>query len=126
MTEYTYRVASLDGGEPLLSARFQITGPAVEAARLGPARGLFELPVVSRRGRRWRHSFADFGLARAEIRPIALRLAFECAFLPGLPVGELAIDGLADGHSWAFRLQTRWTLAAPWRSACRGAGQSSG
>lgn len=116
-TDDSYQVRSRRRGELLLSARFRTVAPAVEAARLGPVRALFELPMISRGARRWRHSFADFELERARIQPIALQFAIERAFVPGLPVGAVAINGLADGGSWAFRLRTPWTLAAPWRSA---------
>lgn len=113
MTENSYSIADSAHGAPMLEARFQIAGPAIEPSRIVAAT-LFDLPVISRAAGGWRYSVADFGLDRAELQPVELRLAIHRAFVPGLPVGEFPFKGMEGDASPAFRIRADWRLAGPW------------
>lgn len=112
MTADSYRISD-SAGTPMLEAHFQIAGPAIEPSRIVAAT-LFDLPVISRAAGRWRYSVADFGLDRAMLQPVELRLAIHRPFVPGLPVGEFRFKGVEGGTSPAFRVRTDWRLAGPW------------
>ena len=112
MTEGSYRIADLAGGE-LLSADFRTTGAAIEHSRSG-AVALFNLPVIAQAAHGWRYSRADFGLERAVVQPVELRLVIHQPFVSGLPAGEFRIAGVEDGGARAFRMRTSWRLAGPW------------
>jgi hypothetical protein len=107
-TDESYRVARARTEEPLVSARFRAV--AGSSDRLPqPIAEILRLPVISRRARgAWRYSVADFALDRAEIEPIAIDLAIERPFVPGLPVRAFALD---VGHT--IRLRTSWRLTGP-------------
>jgi Acetoacetate decarboxylase (ADC) len=109
----SYRIAEQAGGAPLLDAQYRIAGPAIEPARIG-ARTLLEQPVISHSSGGWRYSAADLGLDRAVLQPVELRLSIHRAFVPGLPVGEFRLAGLAGDAGSAFRIRTHWRLAGPW------------
>ena len=113
MTESSYRIADLAGGEVLLTANFRTTGAAVEPSRSG-AVTLFDLPVISQAARGWWYSFADFGLDRAVVQPVELALVIHRPFVSGLPVGEFRIAGVEADAARAFRIRTSWRLAGPW------------
>jgi hypothetical protein len=112
MTEHSYRIADHRLGE-LLQADFRPAGAAVKASPSGISL-LFDLPVIARAAGGWRYSLADIGLDRALIQPVELRLEIHRPFVPGLPVGAVAISGLRDDASRAFRIRTSWRLAGPW------------
>jgi hypothetical protein len=112
MTADGYRIADSAHGE-LLSARFRAAAAPVEPLRRAAA-VLFQLPVISRAAQGWRFSFADFGVDRALIEPLELKLTIHRPFVSGLPVGEFVIAGIAGEASRAFRIQTSWRLLGPW------------
>ncbi len=112
MTESSYRMADLAGGE-LLSADFRTTGAAIEPSRSGAA-ALFNLPVIAQAARGWRYSWADFGLDRAVVQPVELRLVIHRPFVSGVPAGEFRIAGVGADDARAFRIRTSWRLAGPW------------
>jgi hypothetical protein len=92
------------------------TGPPTEPARIA-AGTLLEQPVISQAWGGWRYSVADLGLDRGALQPVALRLSIRRAFVPGLPVGDFRLQGMAGDAGdagWAFRLRTQWRLAGPW------------
>ena len=97
-------------GDELLDAQFRTTGASVERSRHA-ADMLFQLPVISRAAQGWRFSFADFGLDRALIEPLELKLTIHRPFVSGLPVGEFVVAGET---ARAFRFQTSWRLLGPW------------
>jgi hypothetical protein len=112
MTADSYRIVDPSLGELLLHADFR----AAQAARppsVSDALPLFDLSVISRTARGWRYSQADFGLDRAILEPLELKLTIYRPFVTGLPVGEFAIPGKGD-ISRAFRVRTDWRLAGPW------------
>jgi hypothetical protein len=112
-TESSYRIADLAQGEPLLTAKFRITGGAVEPSR-NDAAAVFDLPVISQAARGWWYSCADLGLDRAVVRPVELDLVIHRSFVPGLPVGPFRIAGLDADGGRALRIRTSWQLAGPW------------
>jgi hypothetical protein len=112
MTAESYRIADPAQGE-LLSARFRAAAAPVEPLQRAAAM-LFQLPVISRAAQSWRFSFADFGLDRALIEPLELKLTIHRPFVAGLPVGEFVIAGNQGETSRAFRIQTSWRLLGPW------------
>lgn len=112
MTADTYRIGDPDDRAPLLEAHFRAVGEAIEPSRV--AATLFDLPVISQAGGRWRYSVADLGLDRAALQPVELRLAIHRAFVAGLPVGEFRFSGAEGGTAAAFRIRTDWRLAGPW------------
>jgi hypothetical protein len=113
MTESSYRIADLEGGESLLSADFRATGAAVEPSRSGIS-APFDLPVVSEAARGWRYSCADCGLERAFVQPVELHLVIHRPFVSGLPVGEFLIADADGDGARAFRIRTSWRLDGPW------------
>jgi Acetoacetate decarboxylase (ADC) len=113
MTQNSYRIADLDGGDLLLAANFRSTGAALEPSQSGAA-ALFSLPVISQGGQGWRYSCADFGLDRAIVRPVELALVIHRPFVSGLPVGEFLIAEVGADGARAFRIRTSWRLAGPW------------
>jgi hypothetical protein len=112
MTADSYRIADPARGEVLLDANFR-TISAPSPPSVSAAAPLFELPMISRTAHGWRYSRADFGLDRAILEPLELRLTIHRPFVSGLPVGEFAIPG-EDDVSTAFRIRTDWRLAGPW------------
>jgi hypothetical protein len=124
--DQSYRIASARTGEPLVSARFRTTGGSSDRRPSPAIAEILRLPVISRRARgAWRYSVADFALDRAEVESIAMELAIERSFVPGLPVGALALDAEV-GHT--VRLRTSWRLTGPFARRSpplpAGAGQS--
>jgi hypothetical protein len=113
MTEHSYRIADPRRGELLLEAEFRTAGAAVEPSRSGMMR-LFHLPVISEAARGWRYSCADFGLDRALIQPVELRLEIHRPFVSGLPLGDFRLDGMDRDVGSAFRIRTHWRLAGLW------------
>jgi hypothetical protein len=112
MTGDSYRIADPAHGELLLHAAFRAAAAGIGPPHSSPA-ALFDLPVISRTAHGWRYSQADFGLDRAILEPLELRLTIRRPFVSGLPVGEFAIPG-DDDVSRAFRVRTDWRLAGPW------------
>ena len=110
MTAEGYRIADPAHRELLLDARFRTAEASVEPLQPAAAM-LFQLPVISRAAEGWRFSVADFGLDRALIEPLELKLTIHRPFVSGLPVGEFVIAG-ETAH--AFRIQTSWRLPGPW------------
>ena len=88
MTADSYRIAEPARGELLLNAQFRAAEAPVEPSRRAAAM-LFELPVISRAAHGWRYSFADFGLDRALIEALELKLTIHRPFVSGLPVGRV-------------------------------------
>jgi hypothetical protein len=114
ITAEGYRIADPAHGELLLDARFRTAEASVEP--LHPAAAmLFQLPVISRAAQGWRFSVADFGLDRALIEPLELKLTIHRPFVSGLPFGEFVIAGET---ARAFRIQTSWRLLGPWAQRC--------
>jgi hypothetical protein len=113
MTEHSYRIADPRRGELLLEAEFRTAGAAVGPSRSGVMR-LFYLLVISEAARGWRYSHADFGLDRALIQPVELRLEIHRPFVSGLPLGAFTMSGVGGEASRAFRIRTSWRLAGPW------------
>jgi hypothetical protein len=110
-TNETYRIVRAHTGEPLISACFKALGGSSDWRLPHVIAEILRLPVVSWRTRgAWRYSVADFALDRAKVEPVAIELAIERPFVPGLPVGAFAL-GAEDGH--ALRLRTSWRLAGP-------------
>jgi hypothetical protein len=112
MTAASYSIAEPGGADRLLEAHFRITERPLEAPWGGTAT-LFDLPVISRAAGTWWYSCADFGLERALVQPVELRLTIHRPFVSGLPVGQFAMAGIG-GVSHAFRIRTEWRLAGPW------------
>jgi hypothetical protein len=112
MTDDSYRIAEPTNGELLLSAQVRTAEAPVEPARRDAAM-LFALPVISRAAHGWRYSLVDFGLDRALIEPLELRLTIDRPFASGLPAGEF-VAGTDGGGARAFRIQTSWRLLGPW------------
>lgn len=113
-TAETYRIASVETGELLLSARFRATPRSSNDRRRPAIEGILRLPVVSRRARGgWRYSVFEPALERARIEPIEIDLAIERPFVPGLPTGSFTLD---TESGQAFRLQTSWRLTGPFAS----------
>ena len=113
MTADSYRIADPAHGELLLNAHFRTAEAPVEPSWRGAAM-LFKLPVISRAAHGWRYSLADFGLDRALIDPLALKLTIRRPFVSGLPVGEFVIAGIEGDILRAFRIHTSWRLRGPW------------
>ena len=111
MTEHSYRILDRSHAQ-LLQADFRPVAATVEGSRSGISL-VFDLPVIARAAGGWRYSLADIGLDRALIQPVELRLEIHRPFVPGLPVGAVAISGLRDDASRAFRIRTSWRLAGP-------------
>jgi hypothetical protein len=113
MTADSYRIAEPTRGERLLDAQFGAAEAPVEPARRAAAM-LFELPVISRAAHGWRYSVADFGLGRALLEALELKLTIHRPFAAGLPAGEFVIPGIEGDPSRAFRIDTSWRLLGPW------------
>jgi hypothetical protein len=113
MTAGSYRVAEPAHGERLLNAQFGGAQTAVEPSRRDAAM-LFELPVISPAAHGWRYSVADFGLDRALIEALELKLTIHRPFVSGLRAGEFVIPGIEGDTSRAFRIHTSWRLLGPW------------
>ena len=113
MAADSYRIADPARGELLLSAHFRTAEAPVEPS-WNDAAMLFDLPVISRAAHGWRYSLADFGLDRALIEAVELKLTIHRPFVSGLPVGEFVIAGIEGDTLRAFRIQTSWRLLGPW------------
>jgi Acetoacetate decarboxylase (ADC) len=113
MTADSYRIEDPARGELLLTAHFRAAEAPVEPSRSCAAM-LFDLPVISRAAHGWRYSLVDFGLDRALIEPLELKLTIHRPFVSGLPAGEFAIAGTEGDTARAFRIQTSWRLSGPW------------
>jgi hypothetical protein len=113
MTADSYRIADPARGELLLNAHFRTAEAPVEPAWSGAAM-LLDLPVISRAAHGWRYSLADFGLDRALIETLELKLTIHRPFVSGLPVGEFVIAGIEGDTLRAFRIHTSWRLLGPW------------